>query len=176
MENHLDFILNILKTIGLLAATVWAIWRFRIESPYKPRIELNVDMAFLGPQSGQYIAGINIEVNNKGTVNHTIDHLELNIRGIKVKTSLQLHSDKDKNGSVYFPELIFKSDNIINAKYQYYFLRAGVQQTIYYHTLVPEDICFVRVWAAFHYKGIDKNEKHTVERIFEIKEINATNI
>lgn len=174
MEKYIAIFAEALQTIIILAGVVWAIWRFRIELPTKPRIELDVDAKFFGPQQGQYIIGINIQVRNKGTVSHTIDRLELNIRGIKPNGSVLPHPDEDMEQRVNFPEKIFRSNNIIYSDYKYYFIRAGVQQTIFYHTAVPEDIRFVRVWAAFHYRGMDENHKHTVERIFEVKAASST--
>ncbi len=160
--------LSLLQAIGILVGAGWAFFRFRIESPAKPRIELDVDAEFMGPQAGQYIAGISIQVRNKGTVSHTIERLELDILGLKLDAPVLPHPNADFAQRVNFPEKLFKSDNIIYDKYGYYFVRAGVQQTIYYHTAVPENIRFVRVWAAFHYRGVDKKHKHTVERIFEV--------
>ena len=164
MQSHTDLLLSIVQILGIIFGAIWAWFGFRIELPHKPRIELELDAVFLGPQMGRYIGSISIRVHNKGTVNHTIEQLEIDIRGLKHNDPIQTLSEKEQR--VNFPEKTAQSRNIIPSKYKHYFVRAGVQQTILYHTSIPEDIRFVRAWAAFRYSGADG--KHTVERIFNI--------
>ncbi|MDX2285575.1 MAG: hypothetical protein NW241_15515 [Bacteroidia bacterium] len=168
----IDTILALLQSIGICITAVWAIWRFRIESPTKPRIELALDAEFLGPQAGKYLASVSILVRNRGTVSHTIDGLELKIQGINDGTKVEsfeersekLVTEGDMNHRICFPEKIVELPNLIPPDYKYYFVRAGVEQIIHYHTAIDANIRFVRVFAAFHYKG--SQDKHTAEKIF----------
>ncbi len=164
MEKHIAIYAEALQALVLLAGVVWAIWRFRIELPTKPRIELDVDVEFLGPQLGQHLASIAIQVHNRGAVNHQIEQLEIKIRGLKGDAPLEVLPGLAQR--VNFPHKIVEANNIMG-KYKYYFIRAGVQQRIHYHTAIPEGVRYILVWAAFHYSRA--GDKHTVERIFEVK-------
>lgn len=148
MEVNASTILQVLQSLVIFIGALWAFVRFRIELPTKPRIELDVDAVFLGPQQGNYIASISILIRNKGTVNHEIHKLKLEILGLNEDMMIEALSNKGQR--VNFPVPILNSDNIIPKEYGYYFVRAGVQQTIHYYTPVAEGIRFVRIWAAFH--------------------------
>ena len=165
-KDYLGLALNALQALGIVVGAIWAFYRFRIELPWKPRIEFDIDTTFLGSQENGYVASIDFRAANKGTVNHTITKMEIRIRGIK-NGAVFTKMGKNQYEKVEFPEKIVSVDNLIPTKYRYYFVRPNINQTFHYYTVIPNDIRFIIVWAAFKYEG--SKELHTAEKIFEVK-------
>lgn len=160
-------LLNGLQSLAILVGALWAYFRFRSESPLHPRIEFDIDCKFLGPQNGDYLAGLTIFANNKGSVEHKFEEIRIRIRGIKKGAPLTEFAEYPS--MVNFPEkIIVPGINIVPDKYEYFFVRPGVHQRFNYAVLVDADVRFIIVRAGFKYQ--DSKEVHTSERVFEVKE------
>ncbi len=164
-KNLLDVVFNGIQVLIILFSALWAYFRFRKEDPLYPRIELDINCKFFGPQRNSYLASFTVSANNKGNVEHKFSEIRLRVRGIKFNeplTEFEEYSPMTK-----FPEKIMDGINIVPSKFGYFFVRPGVNQAFNYVTQVSKDIRFIIVRATFKYKA--SNELHTAERVFEVK-------
>ena len=150
----------------MLAGGAWAYFRFKKEGVHSPRIELDLDCAFLGPQQGNYVAAFSIYAENKGQVEHRFKEIRLRVRGIR-RNEVLVEWD-ERRPMLLFPDLIMSKANVVPPDYKYFFVRPSVRQRISYVTPISEEFSFILARLTFMYGS--SNEIHTAERVFEVPE------
>jgi hypothetical protein len=163
--NLVSLVISSIQIIVLLLGVLWAYFRFRKENPLYPRIELDLNCKFFGPQRTFYIASFAVSAHNKGNIEHKFDDIRLRVRGIISNDAIT--ELKDYEPLVNFPEKLMSEVNIVPKKIGYYFVRPGVYQTFNYAARVSEDIRFIIVRITFKYQST--SEIHSAEKIFEVK-------
>ena len=159
-KNLLDIYFSAAQLVVLIVGAAVAYFRLWREAPMKARIEFDLDCHFLGVQDNQRIVMFTFHAQNKGHVRHTFERISFKVRGIKSGVQLSLREDK----RLHFPESLLEAE-AIPKEYGYYYVQPGVNQQITFTSMIPEDIRFVRVWAAFRYKN--SKDQHTSEKTFD---------
>lgn len=165
-ENMLDVILGVTQTVVVLVAAIWAYFRLFREGIHKPRIELDVECSFHGPQNDRYVAAFIIHATNRGNVEQIFPEIRLRVRGIE--SAADLNAWKGHEPLLEFANEEFDTVDIIPKSMEYYFVRPGVHQKFSYVTSVTASWRFVIARATFKYEAT--NEVHTVERAFEVRD------
>ena len=70
------------QAAALIAAGVWAYFRFRNERTHYPHNEFGVNCNFYGPQGTDYVAGFLITIWNKGYVQQEFKKIHLRVHVI----------------------------------------------------------------------------------------------
>lgn len=161
--NLIQTILSAAQFAVVLAGVCWAIYRFRVEAPLNPRIELDVRAAFNGPQNGYYVTQILVSATNKGLRVRKFPSLKLLVRGISKHSDIQEWPEHEPR--LLFPEkLIDHAEVIFRENYGHIFVEPGVNQNVSYNCRIPDHIRFVTVRAEFKY---DEKRTHSAERLFD---------
>jgi hypothetical protein len=166
-KNVFDVVLGSVTLLVALVGGAWAYFRFKKEGAHNPRIELDLDCAFLGPQHGNYVAAFSIYADNKGQVEHRFKEIRLRVRGIRRKQAL-VEWDERKP-MLLFPDSIVSKANVVPPDYGYFFVRPSVRQRISYVTPISEEYAFILARLTFRYGKSE--EIHTAERVFEVPEV-----
>lgn len=175
---------EIVNNTAVIASVAAAGWWFWYTARLKPRIQFDIDVAFLdlAGERDQRLAEIKCVFENKGFVEHKIYDLALAIYGIEKEPWKPAGPDK-KNHHL-FSEIILDKTRIVAKGYGYYFVRPGVAQVITEIRPIPAHFAAIRVLAGFTYKqrkNDDTREKgaftkpyrkhnypHTAVRVFDI--------
>jgi hypothetical protein len=165
VKNFFDVIFEGFQTAIIVGGAIWAYIRFFREGMHRPRIELDIECSFFGPQNDRYVAAFVIHATNRGNIEHRFNEIRLRVRGIK--SDMPLQALKEHEPLLAFPEEDFDTVNIIAKKPRYYFVRPGVHQKFSFVTSIPASWKFVLARASFKYEA--SNELHTSERAFEVK-------
>lgn len=171
MKEFLAALPNIISSVALTIAGVWAYFRIRRERTHTPHIELDLDCQLLGPHQGEYLAEIIVFVNNKGLVRQDFQSMKLRIRGIAENTPFEFYSECRVNAPVRIldTDIIKKQD-----KENFLFVEPGVRHLITYATKIPvtdlesqSRIKYLFIRTRFYYQ--DKTP-HSIERVFSIEQ------
>jgi len=160
----IDVVFRLLTLLTVLVTGGWAYFRFRREGVHDPRIELDLDCVFLGPQSDAFVAAFSIYADNKGQLEHRFSEIRLRVRG--VRRGEPLAEWKERKPLLLFPEEIFTKAEIVPPKYPDFFVRPGVRQRISYVTSIPAEYSFILARVTFRYEHT--NDIHTAERAFKV--------
>jgi hypothetical protein len=106
-----------------------------------PRVRVDLECRFLGPEHGRYLAEFRIIVDNAGRTRRSFAHMMIRLRGILAGTTLERWAERDPS-RVKFPLEIAKADLVPPGEY-YYYVEPGVRQTFTYVTDVPADVAYV---------------------------------
>ncbi len=155
---------EIIETALEALAIICAGWWFLYTTQFKPRIQFDIQcQAFaLDLDKRIFLAEIALTFENKGFVEHRIHDLALSVHGITYpdpKTGTSESAD--------FTTCLFPRQVIVPAKYNWYFVRPGVRQTITHPVLLENPGTVIRVTAGFNYKK-DSQWPHTARRFFAV--------
>ena len=164
-KNLVDVLLSAATLLTVLATGAWAFFRFSREGVHKPRIEFDLECAFLGPQSDAFVAAFSIFAENKGQLEHRFDEIRLRVRGIRRNDRLKEWDERKP--LLQFPELVLTTDKVVPPEYGYFFVRPGVRQRISYVASIPAEFSFVLARVTFRY-GFT-GDIHTAERVFQVR-------
>jgi hypothetical protein len=152
-KNAFDVVLSAATLLTVLVAGAWAYFRFSREGLHKPRIELDLECDFFGPQQGSYIAAFSVYVHNKGQLKYRFKDIRLRVLGIRRSESLTTW-EKQKP-LLFFPEQLFKDARVTQKPY--IFVRPGVRQRLSYVTSIPEELAFIVARVTFMYPPLTKS-------------------
>jgi hypothetical protein len=155
-------VLSAIQTVGVGIGALWAYFRFWREGAHRPRIEFDIQCAFLGQQDNARVVNFIILATNKGNVEHKFSRISLRVRGIMAADGPLA---RRPDGRLNFPQELLKEE-IIPKEFGYYFVRPGITQPLTFTTIIPTEVRFLLVRAAFEYEG--SKDLHTSERPFEV--------
>jgi hypothetical protein len=156
--------LELLKAVAVVAAGIWAYWRFFKQRTHAPHIEFEIACQILGPQEASYVAEYTLSISNKGLVRQELRKLSFKIRGIRRETLLEYRTDRQP--SLSFPDMIDEEQNLITPKFEYIFIEPGITQNFRHVSKIPDSYSFIQARAEFLYSnGIE----HTASKVFEVK-------
>jgi hypothetical protein len=143
-----------LTSLGVLAAGWW----FLYTTQFKPRIQFDLSCRFLplDPTQHTYLAEVSLIFENKGFVEHRMYDLELSIHGLAEGTSGQS-----------FARPLFPRAKIVPARYEFYFVRPGIQQIIVHPVIIEAPGPIIRITSGFNYERRIQ-WPHTVRRFFSV--------
>jgi hypothetical protein len=166
-EGVIAIVLQVMQLSFVLAAAIWAYFRFWRERSHMSRMEFDVSCRFHGPQDGRFLAEFTLGAHNKGLVIHKFPSIRLRVRGIKSGAALQSW----EGSRVLFPEKILDNVEVVyKKKNPYLFVEPGVEQRIGYVTTIPTDCAFIIARAEFRY---DSERSHSAERVFTVRATEA---
>lgn len=161
-KDKWEIALGIAQFLCVLVAAIWAYFRFRREGLHQPRIEFGIQIVPLGVVGEARAVRIQIDAENKGSIEHRFSSIVLRLRGVKNGDPLKR---RESDNRLDFDQSLLKQE-LVSEKYGYYFVRPGVKQSFSFTTTIPANTRFVLAFAAFKYE--DTNELHTTESTFEI--------
>lgn len=171
MKDFLSALPNIVSSVAISVAGIWAYFRIRRERTHTPHIELDIDCQLLGPQKNDYLTEIIVFVNNKGLIRQDFESMRLRIRGIAEDTDLQFYTE----GRVEAPIKLIDVDIIKKKeKENFLFVEPGVRHLITYATKIPVQssesntkLKFLFIRTQFYYTD---GTPHSIERVFSVEQ------
>ena len=160
-KNLFEVVISIAQTVGIAIGALWAYFRFWREGIHRPRIEFDIQCAFLGTQGNASVVSFTVLANNKGNVEHRCSRVSLRVRGITTDQTLARRPD----ARLDFPKSLLKAE-LVPEGFGYYFVRPGIAQPFTFTTTIPADARFLLARAAFKYENSE--DLHTSERVFEV--------
>jgi hypothetical protein len=115
------------------------------EGLHRPKIEFDIKCNVVGKTEKYKIVEFRIIANNKGKIKFTFPELIFRLRGILDTDNLEYFENTKR---LNYPELLFE-ENLISRKYKYYFIEAGIFQTISYVTKIPNKYEYILAFASF---------------------------
>jgi hypothetical protein len=141
--------------------------RDETERRHEPHIGFTIACTFFGPDHGWYIAEFVIFAKNTSLVRHKFREILLRVRGFKKDETPGLWEGHGERMEFRHPLL---KTNLIPPDWNYIFVEPGVTQQISFISRIPDDVLYIVAKAEFNY---DEYTPHTIERMFEVRAINA---
>ena len=165
MENTFLISLNLFLAI---AGAVFAYYKFFREGSHHQRIEFDIEFVNLGTSGESRVIEVAVTASNKGNVEQKFDAIRLTIRGIVEGQGL--NEIEGYEPRLAFPEKIGPV-SMIPDKYNYFFVRPGVNQRFPIVVKIPGNWCLIHARSTFKYLGLE--EVHSAERAYEVRTNNA---
>ncbi len=168
----METITDLLNLIFLIAATLFAYYRFFKEGAHQQRIQFDIEYVNLGTSGADRIVEIGIIASNKGYVEQRFDDIRLKVRGIvdgQKLTEIKSHPprlsfpEKLEKISV-IPKKLENTSGITKNSVPYFYVRPGVTQRFPVVLRVPTEWKQLHIRATFKYVKYD--EIHNAERAF----------
>lgn len=132
------------------------------ERIHTPHIEFNIHCIFFGPQNGMYIAEFILNAHNRGCTTQRLPRIMLRALGIRSGEKLSFWEGYEPR--LKFPEKIFETD-IVPKDWDSILVEPGVNHTINFTTVIPQEYRFIVARAEFHY---EKYLPQSTEKVFEL--------
>jgi hypothetical protein len=133
------------------------------ERTHQPRIELDIDCTFYGPEKDSYIVEIFLTAQNQGLIQQKFERMILRVRGIESNQELTYFPGYEPR--LNFPIKLLDNVSVIPKGYGYYFVEPSAKQTITYITKIPSSIKYILAHAVFWY---DEETSHVTEKVFPV--------
>ena len=156
---------SVATVIALAVGAVWAYGRFRREREGYAKIDLTVDIDFLGIQEGKWLVHLVARVSNAGKVRHWIRDFSFRLRALPSGVAPTDGGEKICH-QVVFPEVL-KRGTWLPPTWLGTFVDPGVQNVYRHVAAVPVGISFVLLDGMFRYAD-EKSESHHSTRAFRV--------
>jgi hypothetical protein len=98
-------IASIATFLGIIIGGGWALRRYVFRKEAYPRIEMLVDINFIGPHNGQWVIEVLALLHNKGEVPHKIRNLLFEIRFLSKQDEIE-DGDDSIGGQLRFGKIV----------------------------------------------------------------------
>ncbi|HEU0301864.1 MAG TPA: hypothetical protein VFR37_20585 [Longimicrobium sp.] len=146
MRDFFEALAGLATTLGILAAGIWAVWRFGLEKEREPRAEFDITAEFLGIQDGKWLLEVNGLLTNRGKVRHLMKNASLNIRYLKAADPVRESDIEDHFRQVEFPHAIGRRKIWWDS-----YIDPGLEFRNSYLAWVPAEATYILVLCQFEY-------------------------
>ena len=164
-----------IQAVAIIATGAWAYRKFIYQRANEPATDIDIDLKFVGIQSGRWIIEITSFLKNQSLVRHRYRDFQVSVRYLLPKDPVKGGRD-DIQYQLYFPNSI---DDEIAPKKRYFanvdYLNPRQEFRHRYITAVPADATFVWVRCKFFFRlrGAEKEGtkggiKVNSQRIFRV--------
>lgn len=161
LKDLLEALAALATTLGILAAGIWAVWRFGLEKEREPRAEFDITAEFLGLQDGKWLLEVNGCLANRGKVRHLMKNATLNIRYL---TAADRATESETEGhfrQVDFPHAIGRRKIWWDS-----YIDPGLEFRNSYLAWVPAEAKYILVLCQFEYN----RGKWPAQRVLKVPE------
>lgn len=166
---------SILKSLAILIAGLWVIFKFIINRDHSPKIQFELDVIFLGRQDGKILIEVVAKLLNKGKVRHVFDEFNFDIYTLNKEDEI-VNGGEDINYQVRFKksnplrptENEVSTNNIqwVAPQWNKAFVDPDVEKKFSYLTSIEANVSFICIFCWFQNKG--KNF-HTAQKTFSVE-------
>jgi hypothetical protein len=165
IQNY-QLLIAILSFIVMLVTASWALYRFKKEGLFKPKIQFDIESKIVATQNNKRILKIFFILENKGLKTHKITELRYKILGLP-KEGKPKRLDNHKH-LVKFEEIEYV-ENIIPDSYKFFYIYREVRQRLHIVTDIEDKYSAILVRATLRYRyKINKHVIHTAENTFNL--------
>jgi hypothetical protein len=160
----------IVTSLSIIAAGIWAYWKFIFQQEKYPNIIFSTDINFIGKQNNEWLIEVIAIIENKGKAQHKMKSFCFDINAL-------FHSDKlislDKwGGQVDFPSHITKG-SFLPSNRSFFFVDPGTTAKYSFVTKISDDVSFVILHSYFDYSD-ERKYIHSAEKTIKVpKKISA---
>ncbi len=142
--------------IGLCAGGLWALRRYVFHRESVPKLELRVDVEFVGRQKGEWLVELLGLLKNKGNVPHKIRDLRFELRYLRRDDGLA-DGGADIQRQVKFAELAKEGSWTPGDQDESMTLLPGIAIRYNHLAKIPADVAFVLLHGRlkYHHLGIE---------------------
>lgn len=157
-KTIVEIIASIATTIAIIAAGIWAYFRFVRQRENSALIDFSVDVNFILKKDGWWIIELIAYVENKGRVQHRIKEFTFELASLDINHSVDLAPEF--GNQVYFPNEIAKG-SFLPSSCTYFFVEPGLKNKYSYVSRVQAEAELLMMHSFFKY--LDGKHSHTAE-------------
>jgi hypothetical protein len=156
-----DIAESVATVLALTVGASWAYLRFHREREGRAKIDLTVDIDFLGTQNGKWLVHLVAQVSNGGKVRHWIRDFRFRLRALPAGSD---PSDGDETicEQVVFPDLL-KRGTWLPLTWAGTFIDPGVVNTYRHIAVIPMEVSFVLLDGMFSYADAESESHHSTK-------------
>jgi hypothetical protein len=155
--------LSVIQALLLIIGGVWTFFALVLRRELAARVELSIDVPFIGVHKNYWLAEVVAYVDNKGLRRHKVVDFSFWVRYMTDRDSIT-YGDESINYQVVFPqeienvcykvqaEIKEKRRSWVHPKAEYTYVEPGIRQRYSYVIAIPCDAKFVLVHGSFEYK------------------------
>jgi len=154
-----------ITSLALIAAGIWAYFRFNRQRENYPWIDFNVDISFIRKKEDWWIVELIAYVENKGKVQHIIKEFEFELASLNLADKVE--TSPEFRNQVYFPNKISKG-SFLPANCSYFFIEPGLKNKYSYVARIPINAEVIILHSKFNYE--DGKHFHMAEITVKVPE------
>jgi hypothetical protein len=165
LKTVTDIADSLATVFALFAGGCWAFLRFHREREGRAKIDLTVDIEFLGIQDRRWLVHLIARVSNQGKVRHWIKEFQFTLRAISADAGV-VEGDAAICNQVSFPNLL-KRGTWLPPSWSSTFIDPGVENVYRHIAAIPAETSFILLDGMFRYPD-SESEAHHSTRAFRV--------
>lgn len=169
LKDLSEIVANFATAGALLVAGVWAYLNFGWRREAYPRVQLDVDVKYIGEDDSGIIVELISCIKNVGLVRHLIDQFNFNVFIFREGTEPAMGGDQINNQVIF--ESFAKNRSWMGTQYAT-FVDPDVEQYYRHVTLLPPDTTYILLKTTFIYPG-QPGQSHSAQRAFDLSTLRS---
>lgn len=172
-ENTLhifEAIESVVTVFAIAIGGIWAYIRFSRTREDHPKIQMDLDLEFIGIEGNRIIIECQATIENKGIVRHEISEFTFDLLHFSPNDEYRRGGEKVNNQVFFQKEQENRNKSWIPGDWYYSFVDPGVKQKYTYLADVPADCKYLLIHSKFKYKD-KKSDFHTCQKAFNVEEL-----
>ena len=158
METHWsEIVKNLVESAAILVGGFWTIYRFGLFRERYPKLQLDIDVSFVGIHHNEYIIELCATIENKGLARQRIQDFRFDLRALKFDTAINMNNEWINQQLEFSETLILDKDWVPqNGDNKWYaaFIDGGIVQKYRYVRSIPKNTSFLLFYTRFSPKSL----------------------